>query len=84
MVAVSVKRSIGALGTVSTDIEKWLAEIGVTFLESLQSACSVRVRKVLDTQDHGLRKTPETHLEPVFNEDNNNIFNNDSSSLITR
>ena len=31
---------IGALGTVSKDIEKWLAEIGVTCrLESLQRAC---------------------------------------------
>ena len=31
---------IGALGTVSNDIEKWLAEIGVTCrLESLLRAC---------------------------------------------
>ena len=31
---------IGALGTISKDIEKWLAEIGVTCrLESLQRAC---------------------------------------------
>ena len=49
MAAISVKRSISALGTVSKDIEKWLAEIGVTCLESLPTACSVRVRKVLDT-----------------------------------
>ena len=45
---------IGALGTVSKDIEKWLAEIGVTCrLESLQRACllgTARIlRKVLDT-----------------------------------
>ena len=84
MATVSVKRSIGALGTVSKDLEKWLAEIGVTCLESLQTTCSVRVRKVLDTEDHGLRKTQASHIEAVFNEDNNNIFNNDSSSLITR
>ena len=49
MAAVSVKRSIGALGTVSKDIENWLEEMGVTCLESLQTACSVRVRKVLDS-----------------------------------
>ena len=45
---------IGTLGTVSKDIEKWLAEIGVTCrLESLQRAClmgTARIlRKVLDT-----------------------------------
>ena len=45
---------IGALGTVSKDIEKWVAQIGVTScLESLQSACllgTARIlRKVLDT-----------------------------------
>ena len=45
---------IGALGTVSNDIEKWLAEIGVTCrLESLGRACllgTARIlRKVLDT-----------------------------------
>ena len=45
---------IGTLGTVSIDIEKWLAEIGVTCrLESLQRAClldTARIlRKVLDT-----------------------------------
>ena len=45
---------IGALGTVSKDIEKWLAEIGVTCrLDSLQRACllgTARIlRKVLDT-----------------------------------
>ena len=45
---------IGALGTVSKDIEKWLAEIGVTCrLESLQRTCllgTARIlRKVLDT-----------------------------------
>ena len=45
---------IGALGAVSKDIEKWLAEIGVTSrLESLQGAClldTARIlRKVLDT-----------------------------------
>ena len=45
---------IGALGTVSKNIEKWLAEIGVTcHLESLQRAClldTARIlRKVFDT-----------------------------------
>ena len=45
---------MGALGTVSKDIEKWLAEIGVTCcLESLQRACLLGrariLRKVLDT-----------------------------------
>ena len=45
---------VGALGTVSKDIEKWLAEIGVTCrLESLKRACllgTARIlRKVLDT-----------------------------------
>ena len=45
---------IGALGTVSKDIEKWLAEIDVTCrLESLQRTCllgTARIlRKVLDT-----------------------------------
>ena len=45
---------IGALGTVSKDMEKWLAEIGVTCrLESLQKARllgTARIlRKVLDT-----------------------------------
>ena len=45
---------IGALGTVSKDKEKWLAEIGVTCrLESLQRACllgTARIlRKVLNT-----------------------------------
>ena len=45
---------IGALGTVSNDIEKWLAEIGVTCrLESLQRACLLgtarTLRKVLNT-----------------------------------
>ena len=45
---------IGALGTVSKDIEKWLAENGVTCrLESLQRACllgTARIlRNVLDT-----------------------------------
>ena len=45
---------IGALGTVSNDIEKWLAEIGVTCrLESLRRACllgTARIlRKVLET-----------------------------------
>ena len=45
---------IGALGTVSKDLKKWLAEIGVTFcLKSLQRACLLGtggiLRKVLDT-----------------------------------
>ena len=45
---------IGALGTVSKDMEKWLAEIGVACrLESLQKARllgTARIlRKVLDT-----------------------------------
>ena len=45
---------IGALETISKDIEKWLAEIGVTCrLESLRRACllgTARIlRKVLDT-----------------------------------
>ena len=45
---------IGALGTISNDIEKWLAEIGVTYrLESLRRACllgtATILRKVLDT-----------------------------------
>ena len=49
---------IGTLGTVSIDIEKWLAEIGDTCrLESLQRAClldTARIlRKVLDTWGHG-------------------------------
>ena len=44
----------GALETISKDIEKWLAEIGVTCrLESLRRACllgTARIlRKVLDT-----------------------------------
>ena len=39
---------IGALGTVSKDIEKWLAEIGVTYrLESLQRACLLRTARIL-------------------------------------
>ena len=45
---------IGALGTVSKDIGRWSAEIGVTCrLESLQKACLLGtagiLRKVLDT-----------------------------------
>ena len=39
---------IGALGTVSKDIEKWLAEIGVKCrLESLQKACLLGTAKIL-------------------------------------
>ena len=39
---------IGALGTVSKDIEKWLAEIGVTCrLESLQTACLLCTARIL-------------------------------------
>ena len=38
----------GALGTVSKDIEKWLAEIGVTCrLESLQEACLLGTTRIL-------------------------------------
>ena len=39
---------IGALGTVSKDIEKWLAEIGVKCrLESLQKACLLGTARIL-------------------------------------
>ena len=48
---------ISALGTVSKYIEKWLAEIGVTYhLESLQRASLLGadriLSKVLDPQGH--------------------------------
>ena len=39
---------IGALGTVSKDLKKWLAEIGVTCrLESLQRACLLGTARIL-------------------------------------
>ena len=39
---------IGALGTVSKDLKKWLAEIGVTcHLESLQRACLLGTARIL-------------------------------------
>ena len=42
------KGRIIALGTVSKDIEKWLAEIGVTCrLESLQRACLLGTARIL-------------------------------------
>ena len=49
-----VPNIIGALGTASKDIEKWLAEIGVSCrLDSLQRACLLGMarilRKFLDT-----------------------------------
>ena len=72
---------IGALGTVSKDIEKWLAEIGVTCrLESLQRACLYRAQPESFTVLVGhlrsrvvtwcLRKTPASHTDALFNEDN--------------
>ena len=39
---------IGALGTVSKDIEKWLAKTGVTYrLEALQKACLLGTARML-------------------------------------
>ena len=72
----------GALGTVSKDIEKWLAEFGVTCrLESLQRAFLLGTARILrKVRGHlrsraitwCLRKTLTSHPEVVFNEENNN------------
>ena len=76
---------IGALGTVSKDIEKWLAEVGVTCrLESLQRAFLLGTARILRKVLVGhlrsrvvtwcLRKTPASHTDGLFNEDNYNYY----------
>ena len=76
---------IGALGTVSKDIEKWLAEIGVTCrLEALQRARLYWVQPKSFAVLAGhlrsrvvtwcLRKTPASHTDALFNEDNYNNY----------
>ena len=76
---------IGALGTVSKDIEKWLAEVGVTCrLESLQRAFLLGTARILRKVLVGhlrsrvvtycLRKTPASHTDALFNEDNYNYY----------
>ena len=81
----------GALGTVSKDIEKWLAETGVTCsLEALQTACLLGTARILRTLRHlrswevtwCLRKTPASHSEDVFNNNNNNINNNNNNNTV--
>ena len=42
----------GALGTVSKDMEKWLAETGVTEEETLQTACLLGTARILRTLRH--------------------------------
>ena len=64
---------IGALGTVSKDIEKWLAEIGVTCrLEALQ-----RARLLLGTAKilRSLSRTPKvTRGDLMFKEDSSQPY----------
>ena len=62
---------IGTLGTVSKDIEKWLAEIGVTCrLESLQTACLLCTARILRKVQSWTPKVTGGDL--MFKEDSSN------------
>ena len=62
---------IGTLGTVSNDIEMWLAEIGVTCrLESLQIACLLGTARILRKVQSWTPKVTGGDL--MFKEDSSN------------